>query len=88
MGSHAHPSPLVSPRNDQTEQNLRDLLAGLSFDVELRGLAIGHNAAPHSMRYTQLRQSEYKPQGMPASLHNLLSIIAFSNKTSLTCLTY
>jgi hypothetical protein len=64
---HAHPSPTAAtmPIYDTVERNFKDLLVGLSFDVELRGLATKYNATPQSMQCPQLRASHYKPLGKP-----------------------
>ena len=48
--------------SDAAEQNLEELLGGLTVDVKLRGLAFGSHATPQAMHVPRLRQSAYKVQ--------------------------
>jgi len=40
------------------EERLEELLAGLAFDVELRGLAFSFHSSPQAMHLPRLRKSE------------------------------
>ncbi|KAF1945536.1 hypothetical protein EJ02DRAFT_46480 [Clathrospora elynae] len=57
VAGHGHPSP--SKFIDDT-QRLQDLLAGLVFDIDLRGMAASSAASLATMHFPRLRQSPSK----------------------------
>ena len=66
---HAHPSP------EPAAMPTHDVLAGVAFEVELRGLATEYNAYPQSMQRPQLRSSEYKRKGKFSSQYHVHSML-------------
>jgi len=60
VNGHAHPSPTAATMSASgtEEERLEELLAGLVFDVELRGLAFSSHAAPQAMHLPRLRKSK------------------------------